>query len=263
MVESHAGGDVAFEPAAFLMVAVEEFEEARLGAGGSLDAAERDALDLLFDPLEVEQEVLEIETEPLADGGELRRLEVGEAEGGQRLVGVAKGGELAHQPEQFAADDFQSFAHLDELGVVGDEAAGGAEVDDRHRFRTELAEDVNVAHDVVAQFALFGGDLVEVDVVEVLFHCGDLGVGDGQPELLLALREHEPEPPPSGVFELRTPEIAHLLACVTVGQRILIDVIVHRKCPFQLNKLIFPVIIRIAVCNRRENGIPYNLRHNR
>ena len=245
------------------MVAVEEFEEARLGAGGSLDAAERDALDLLFDPLEVEQKVLEIETEPLADGGELRRLEVGEAEGGQRLVGVAEGGELAHQPEQFAADDLQSFAHLDELGVVGDEAAGGAEVDDRHRFRTKLAEDVNVAHDVVAQFALFGGDLVEVDVVEVLFHCGDLGVGDGQPELLLALREHEPEPPPGGVFELRAPEIAHLLACVTVGQRILIDVIVHRKCPFQLNKLIFPVIIRIAVCNRRENGIPYNLRHNR
>lgn len=63
-------------------VALEDLEEGRLRAGGSLGAAELELADDLLDAVEVEHEVLRPLGGSLADGDELCGLEVSVGEGG-------------------------------------------------------------------------------------------------------------------------------------------------------------------------------------
>ena len=55
---------------------------------------------------------------------------------------------------------------------------------------------MHVGHDVVPEFLFVSGRGGEIDVVQVPGQFGDLVIGDGQPQVLLGLREREPEPPP-------------------------------------------------------------------
>ena len=61
----------------------------------------------------------------------------------------------------------ERLAHQDQVGVVGDVAGGGAEVDDVAGGRGGVAEGVDVGHHVVAELALVLVGAGEVDVVEV------------------------------------------------------------------------------------------------
>ena len=77
-------------------------------------------------------------------------------------------------------------AHLDEIGVVAHEGAGGAQVDDAARLRTLGAVGMDVRHDVVPQnFFLRLGHL-EVDVLDVRPQLLDLRLADVQSHLRLA-----------------------------------------------------------------------------
>ena len=113
--------------------------------------------------LQVQQQVLDPEGGPLAHGGGLGRLEVGEAQAG--LV-LPLGGEAApgrrstssrrraQQPQGLAADE--------QVAVVGDEAAGGPQVDDGPGGGRLVAPGVDGGHDVVAQAGLMAGDGLQV-----------------------------------------------------------------------------------------------------
>ena len=148
------------------VVAVEELEEAGLRAGRPLDPQELQLGEPLLDLAQVEDQLVAPERRALADRHELRRLEVGVAQAGQRLVplgepcqGVDRGGRLV-------ADDLQRRADQDQVGVVGDVAARGAQVDDRPGHGRGVAQGVDVRHHVVAEPPLVPRGGVEVDRVD-------------------------------------------------------------------------------------------------
>ena len=125
------------------------------------------------------------------------------------------------------ADDAERFAHLQDVGVVGDERRGRAEVDDAFRgWRLETVG-VDVRHHVVPDLALAALGVVVVDVVGVRLQLGDLRVGDRQPELLLRLGERNPELPPRPELEVGGEEVRHLLRGVPLGERVLCGVARH------------------------------------
>jgi len=108
------------------------------------------------------------------------------------------------------SDQVEALADQQQLGVAVDELACRAEVDDRPRGRGDLAQGVNVSHDVVVQagFVSFGG--LEIDIIEVCGKGLDLGRGDVQPQLALGFGQGQPEAPPCGEFALRRPDCAKL-----------------------------------------------------
>ena len=129
--------------------------------------------------LDVEREVLHPERRPLADGGELRRLEVGVGEAGQpRACGWRSVSSAAEHRDEPAEQQAQAVAHDDQIGVVGDERAGGAEVQERPGGRGLVAEGVHVRHDVVAEAPLVARRRGEVGVVEVGPHLRQRLLGD-------------------------------------------------------------------------------------
>ena len=80
VVEAHLAGDQPVELADLVVVAAEQGEEAGLRAGRALGAAEAQGRQAVLDLVQVEQEIVAPQAGPLADGGQLGRLEVREAQ---------------------------------------------------------------------------------------------------------------------------------------------------------------------------------------
>ena len=220
------------------MIAVEKGQEARLGAGGALGAAEAERRQTMLDLVEVEDEIIAPQAGALAHGGQLGRLEVGEAE--RRQVAPADGEprQGVDDADQPVAQHRQPLAHQYQVGIVGDEAAGGAEVEDGAGAGGGLAVGVDVGHHVMAQPALVEVGAGEVDVVGVGAQLGQLGVGDarrhavvgGQTEFLLRLGQGDPETAPGGELALRPPQLGHLPAGVAGDERVVVDRMrIHRR----------------------------------
>ena len=151
-LKAHFLGDEAVELAALFVVAAEQLEKARLGARGALAAEQSHAPDAVFKLVEVEQQVVEPEGRALADGGGLRRLEVGKRESRLSAVLLGKLRKLAYQRDELGADKLKPLAHDDDVGVVADVAAGSAQVNDSLCLGALNAESVDVRHNVVAAF---------------------------------------------------------------------------------------------------------------
>jgi len=66
-------------------------------------------------------------------------------------------------------------------------------MDDPRSLRAGVAERADVRHNIVAQPVFILGGAVKIDIVEMRAHFRKLLVRDGQPQLLLALGEREPE----------------------------------------------------------------------
>ena len=90
--------------------------------------------------LEVQQQILQPQARPLADRRRLRRLEVGEAERRQVAVAAREVGQRRNGRDQSLAHQLECIPLLDQLGVVGDERAGRAQVNERLRLRRHLPE---------------------------------------------------------------------------------------------------------------------------
>jgi hypothetical protein len=122
-----------------------------------------------------------------------------------------------------ALDKLVGRAEHDEVGVVDDVRARGAEVDDRLRPRALLAERVDVRHHVVFEALLEVARVGVVDVVGRRLHLLDLRGGDVEAERLLRLRERDPEPPPRAELEVVREEPEHLHRRVPLRKRRLVD----------------------------------------
>ncbi len=201
------------------MIAAEELEKAGLRAGGSLDAPQRERGQPVVEVGHVEHEVLHPERRALAHRGELRRLEVGVAEGGLVAPSTRELAERAERVHELRAQQLEAAAHQQEVGVVGDVRARGAEMNERARRRRHIAERMNVGHDVVAEAALVLGHALEVEVVEVGAHLGDRLVGDLHPERSLGLGQREPQRPPERMPRLWRPDLQHRARRIALGER--------------------------------------------
>ena len=148
---------------------------------------------------------------PLADGRRLRRLEMRERERRQGFVFLRELRERRNGRNQLGPEQRQSLLHENEIGIVPDVAARGAEMDDPAGLRALYAVRVDVRHDVVADFPFTGfGDLV-IDVAHMGPQFFQLLVRDRQAQRLLALRERDPEPPPGRELPVRRKKRLHFL----------------------------------------------------
>ena len=116
---------------------------------------------------EVECEVIGPEAGAAADGGGLSGLQVRVAEGGEVAIFFGEVGQREDDRGEASGDHAEGFADENEVGVVGDVAAGGAEMDDRASGGAGVAIGVDVGHHVVAELAFVFGGGVEVDVGDV------------------------------------------------------------------------------------------------
>lgn len=105
---------------------------------------------------------------PLADSGQLRRLEMSPPEHGQVLLLLREPGQPLNDDGQLGEDDIASVAQEDEVGIVGHVAGSGAEVNDGSGGGAVQAKDVHVGHDVVATLLLLQGSFGHLGGVEVL-----------------------------------------------------------------------------------------------
>ncbi len=103
-----------------------------------------------------------------------------------------EGGQLVEDGQQPAQHQPKPIPQDHAVGVVGDETAGGAEVDESTRSRCLVAEMVHVRHDVMAEAPLVACSGIEVCVVQVGPHIGDGRVGDLDTQLLLGLCQRKP-----------------------------------------------------------------------
>ena len=95
-----------------------------------------------------------------------------------------------------------------------------------------LAECLDVRHHVVADVAFEGARVLVVDVVGVLFHLGDLLVGDGEAELFFRLGEGDPKFAPEAELFVVRKVFCHFAARVTAEQGVLVNArILHGITP--------------------------------
>ena len=170
--------------------------------------------------LQVEQQVVNPEADPLADRGGLCGLEVGAAEADEGLCLEGLGGQPLDHGRQAGGHEIERLADEHEVGVVGDEGARGPEVDDRTGSRTVIGEGVEMSKHVVPHPALVVGRPGKVDRVEVSPHFGELLRRDGQAQFGLALGEGQPDPPPERVAVVVAPQPRHLGGGVAGGKRV-------------------------------------------
>ena len=105
-----------------------------------------------------------------------------------------------------------------QIGIVGDEAAGRSEVDDRLGLRGQFAIVMDVRHDVVAQFLLELSHPVPVELVPMALEVVDLLLRDREAELVLGLRQADPEVAPGGVAHAGREEASHRRARVAFDE---------------------------------------------
>ena len=168
--------------------------------------------------LGVEEELLHPQGRPLADGGDLRRLEVRVSKAGDVAVATRQLGERDEDGGDAAEQELEALVHEDQVGVVRDVRARRSEVDVRTGRRRLLAEVMDVGHDIVAQPLLVLGGALEVGVVDVLAHLRQRVLGDVETELFLGLHQCEPEPPPQPDAPPLSPQRLHRRGGIPLGQ---------------------------------------------
>ena len=225
-------GNALLEFLNLALIAVKQLHEGRLRAGRALAAEHTQVFDAVLDFAEVHQQLIHPQGSALADRGQLRRLEVGEAEGRLGLVRVRELRQLVQYGRQLFANQQQTLADLDDVGVVADIRAGSAEVDNASRLGSRLAEGVNVRHNVMAYLLLALTSHIVVDVGQVRGHLVHLLLRDRQTERHLRLSQRQPQPTPGGELHIRGEGVEHLLGSVARGKRAFVHV-VHVIRPFR------------------------------
>ena len=226
-VEAHLRSDLPFQLLDLLMVALEQLQEGGLGAGGALAAQQLQVVDAVLHLVEIHQQFVHPKRGTLADRGQLGGLEMGEPQGGQRLVGVSEFGQIVQHPHQLIPHQEKSFPHDDHIGVVSHIATGSAQVDDGHGVRALVAVGMDVCHDIVAQLLFVAGGSFVVDVVHMLLHLGHLRLGHWQTQLHLRPSQGDPETVPGGELLIGGENILHLLAGIPGGQRAFVFIMIH------------------------------------
>lgn len=100
------------------MVTVKESEETALGTGGTLDAAEAEVIAGAGNVPEIPQQFLDPKSRALANGRELRRLEVGKAEGGKILVLLGKRRQTVNHDCELGQQQRETLTEEDQVGVA-------------------------------------------------------------------------------------------------------------------------------------------------
>ncbi len=222
LVEADLAADQLFQSPDFGMVALEQVQETRLGAGCPLGPSGLQARQAVLELPEVQHQVVRPQTRPLADRRQLRRLQVGEAEAGQVAIPPGELGQPIDHRHQPGADQLKRLSEQQQVGIVRHETTGGPQMDDAAGIGTDVAVGTDVGHDVVADPPLVLPGHFKIDVVDVLLQLRDLLRRDGQSQLRFRLGQRHPEPPPGAELPLRAPNLTHLARSVTGDKRVFV-----------------------------------------
>ena len=149
---------------------------------------------------------------------------MGIPEGGERLPAVGKTGQRPEQRGQPPAQQEEGLAVQYQIAVVGDIAAGSAEVQDARGGGSGLAVSIDMGHDVVADLflALLGAG--KINIGQMRLQVIDLSVSNGETERMLGTGKLEPEPAPGLDSLLHGKERCHLLRCIAGHKGRFVDI---------------------------------------
>src|SRR5258708_319504 len=102
-------------------------------------------------------------------------------------------------------------------------------MNDPPRVGTLIAVDMDVGHHVVSQLALVALGGGEVDLVDMRAKLLDLVARDIQSQFGLSFGQPNPKLPPRAKLPLSPPQRAHLARSVAMGQRVFVNITVHRR----------------------------------
>jgi hypothetical protein len=157
----------------------------------------------------------------------LRRLKMRETKARQVTMLRSECRQLVNHLYQAAANQNQTFLNLNQFRIVRYETTRRAKMDNRPRIRALISPRMNMSHDVVPQFALVTVRGIEIDVVDIRSHLGDLRVTDIQSEFLLTFGQRNPKPPPCGMLFLSRPDRGHFSRGISRDERVFVDVVGH------------------------------------
>ena len=199
------------------VVALKQLQKAGLRARGALGAQKRHMSQPVLQLRQIQQQILNPQAGPLAHGGGLGRLKMGEAKGWQIPIFFRKIVQAANHIQQFGFQQAQRVPHNDYVGVIAHIAAGCAQVNNAAGRGTAIAICMHMGHHIMAQLFLISGGGGVVNILRVRFQLRQLFVSNRQAQLLLGFRQHNPQLAPGAEFVVRREDELHFLAGVAAG----------------------------------------------
>ncbi len=215
-LKSHLFCNHRVNPVNLLLVALKKFQKACLRARSPLRTEKLKAFLYIFKILKVHTEFLHPQRRTLPYSSGLRRLKVGECKGRKILVlpcKLCKGGNYIYKLFLYK---LKSLGHQDHICIVPDITGRSAQMNDPLRFRALLSVGIYMRHDIVAYQLLPLLCHFIVYVVHVFFQFINLLLCDRKPQLLLCLRQCNPEFSPRTELFIRRKDILHFPACITL-----------------------------------------------
>ena len=211
LVETKVPADHAVHFVDFPGIPIKQLQEAGFRTGGSPAAKELHGADDKVQLLQIGDKVLHPECRPLADRDQLGGLIVGVAQGWHGLVRFREYGKIGNHLQQFAPEILKAVPVEHHIRVVGDVAAGSAQVDDAGGGRRGLAVGIHMRHNVVPDFLLPGSGAGKINVRNVGFQLLHLGLGHGQSQGVLRLGKGHPQSAPGLNALLLGKQMEHIL----------------------------------------------------
>ena len=213
------------------MIAVEQVEVAGLRAGSAFEPAKPERREFVFNFLKIAHEIVAPEGGPFADGRNLGRLIVGQPERREVAMLLGEGSQGVNDDGQPLGDDAQRVAHDDQVGVVNDKCAGGAQVQNAAGARGDLSPSVHVGHHVVAQALLVPGGGGEINFLQGSFQFGDLAGRDLQARAPLRLGQGQPQATPGQNPTAGAEQLAYPPRGVSRDQRRFVEFVTRHGLP--------------------------------
>src|SRR5690606_37878285 len=184
----------------------------------ALDAAEWQPFNDAQHLVEVERKVLRPQAGALPNRYRLSNLEVGIAKAWLRAPLLGELREVCHDRREPAHEQAERLTIDDQVGVVGNEAAGGAEMDDRLGSLGEFSVVVNMRHHVMAQLLLQVGNPIPIEGVAMRTQFVDLLLRYRKAEPMLGIREADPQVAPRRVARAWREQASHVLARISFDE---------------------------------------------
>ena len=194
--EAKVRADAAVHLVDFCRIPVKQLQETRFRAGGSPAAQKFHGFHDKIQLDQIADEILHPQRCPLAHRDQLGGLIMGVAQRGRGLVRFRETGKVGDDLQQLSPEVFQAVPVENDVGVIGNIAAGSAQMDDAGGGGRSLAVGIHMSHHVVANFFFPGSGTGKVNVRDVGFQLLDLLFGDRQPQRMLGLGKRNPELPP-------------------------------------------------------------------
>ena len=237
-VEAELGGDHAVHLVDAGLVALEEIQEAGLGARGAPAAQKAEGGQHEVQLLQIKLQVLQPEGGALAHRHELGGLIMGVAQRGEGFIFLRKGGQIFHHVEKLAAEITQTVAVKDEVGVVGDIAGGGTQMDDALGGGGRQTISVDVGHHVVADLFFPPAHGLVVDVGDVGLQLIHLLLRDGKAQLMLGAGQRDPQTPPGLIARIGGEETEHIIGGIAGRKGGFVTIGCHNRTSSAFNDLV-------------------------